>query len=238
MRKPMRNLYLMSTVAAALLMSAGVASAQPTNAQAPERAPAAQRNAPAEKTSPPMHKGGALNKGSETKGSETTGQAPREMTPGQNSPNAKDGDNRLKGNRGENSKTEMNKDSKSEKNKSEMNRSERSGSSKMGETHNDKNSRANTTGQGAAGAAKLTTQQRTKISSIIKRQNVKRVEKTNLNISIRIGTRVPASVHYYPLPAEVVTVYPQWRGYDFILVGDQIVIIEPSTHEIVYVIES
>jgi hypothetical protein len=29
-------------------------------------------------------------------------------------------------------------------------------------------------------------------------------------------------VHFYPLPSEVFVVYPKWRGYDYILVGDQI----------------
>ena len=43
-------------------------------------------------------------------------------------------------------------------------------------------------------------------------------------------------MHYHPLPAEVVTIYPEWRGYYFILVGEQIVVLEPSTYEIVYVI--
>jgi hypothetical protein len=35
-----------------------------------------------------------------------------------------------------------------------------------------------------------------------------------------------------------VTIYPEWRGYDYILVGEQIIIIEPRTHEIVYIIEA
>jgi hypothetical protein len=91
-----------------------------------------------------------------------------------------------------------------------------------------------TTGQGAAaGSAKLTTEQRTKISSVIKQQKVERV---NLNVSVSVGTRIPASVHVHPLPREVIVIYPEWRGFDYILVGDEIVIISPRTHEIVAVI--
>jgi hypothetical protein len=92
-----------------------------------------------------------------------------------------------------------------------------------------------TTGQGAAGSAKLTTEQRTKISSVIREQKVERV---NLNVSVSVGTRIPASVHVHPLPQQVIVIYPEWRGYDYILVGEQIVIIDPRTHQIVAVLEA
>ena len=57
-----------------------------------------------------------------------------------------------------------------------------------------------------------------------------------MTFSILVGTRVPRDVHFYPLPVEVISVYPAWRGYEFILVGDQIVIIDPGSFEIVAVI--
>ena len=81
----------------------------------------------------------------------------------------------------------------------------------------------------------LSTEQRTKINTII-RQN--KVEPAHLNVSVRVGTRVPESVRFYPLPAEVFVVYPQWRGYDYILVGDQILVINPRTHEIVAILDA
>ena len=73
---------------------------------------------------------------------------------------------------------------------------------------------------------------------MIKSQKVQRVEPSQLNVSISVGTKVPSSVRYYPVPAEVVTIYPEWRGYYFILVGEQIVIIEPRTREIVFILEA
>jgi len=93
-----------------------------------------------------------------------------------------------------------------------------------------------TTGQAGAGA-KLTTEQRTKITSVIHSQRVESVK--NVNFSISVGTRVPREgVHFYPLPAEVVTIYPQWRGYDYIVVNERIIIIDPHSYEIVEIIES
>ena len=100
----------------------------------------------------------------------------------------------------------------------------------------DEQNRSTTTGQGAAaGSAKLSTEQRTKITSIIKQH---KVESTKLSVSVSVGTRVPASVHLYPLPVEVIEVYPAWRGFEYILVGDQIVVINPRTHEIVAILEA
>jgi hypothetical protein len=48
---------------------------------------------------------------------------------------------------------------------------------------------------------------------------------------------VPTDVHFYPVPERVVTIYPEWRGYEFILVRGRYIIVQPETHEIVYIIE-
>ncbi|MSO68160.1 MAG: DUF1236 domain-containing protein [Pseudolabrys sp.] len=93
-----------------------------------------------------------------------------------------------------------------------------------------------TTGQGAgASSAKLSAEQNTKISAIIKQQ---KVAPAQLTVSVRVGTRVPDSVRFYPLPQEVFVIYPAWRGYDYILVGNEILVIDPRTHEIVAIIEA
>jgi len=93
-----------------------------------------------------------------------------------------------------------------------------------------------TTGQAGA-RAQLTTEQRTKITSVIKSKHVESVN--NVNFSVSVGTRVPRDgIRVRTLPPEVVTIYPQWRGYDFIVVREKIVIIDPNTYEIVEIIES
>ena len=94
---------------------------------------------------------------------------------------------------------------------------------------------AATVGQAGAGA-KLSTEQRTKITTVIRDQHVAPVN--NVNFSISVGTRVPRDVSFHPLPAEVVTIYPEWRGYEFFLVRDQIVVVDPRTLEIVAVLEA
>ena len=58
-----------------------------------------------------------------------------------------------------------------------------------------------------------------------------------MNFNVSIGTAVPAGVHYYPLSSRIVEIYPEWRGYEFILVRGKYIILRPHTHEIVYIIE-
>jgi hypothetical protein len=93
-----------------------------------------------------------------------------------------------------------------------------------------------TTGQAGAGA-KLSTEQRTKITTVIRGEHV--APSNNVNFSIAVGTRVPREgVTFRPLPADVVTIYPEWRGYEFFLVRDQIIVVDPRTLEIVAVLDA
>jgi hypothetical protein len=57
-----------------------------------------------------------------------------------------------------------------------------------------------------------------------------------VNFSVSVGTRVPRDVRFHVLPQEVVTIYPQWRGFKFIRVKEEIVIVDPNTYEIVEII--
>jgi hypothetical protein len=95
-------------------------------------------------------------------------------------------------------------------------------------------SQTQTTGQAAAGA-KLSGEQRTQITSVIREQHV--APATNVDFALTVGTRVPRDrVHLVVLPEKVVTIYPQWRGFEFFLVRDEIVVVNPRTLEIVDVI--
>lgn len=92
-----------------------------------------------------------------------------------------------------------------------------------------------TTGQADSGG-KLSTEQRTQVRTVITKQNVKPV--TNINFAISVGTLVPRTVAFHPLPTEVVTIYPDWRGYEFFLINEQIVVVNPRTLEIVAVLDA
>jgi len=234
---------LLSTVAATLLIGTGIAYAQsPGSQSAPERAPAAQQKAPAEKVAPPMNAG--QHKAPETSGqaspdskmdrgssgtmnrSSDTNKAPETAAP-------KAGDHDKSG---AGMKSSSERDSKSDMNKSATD------STKSPNQNNAQGAKSgqSTTGQGAAaGQAKLSTEQRTKITTAFKSdKSLKSVSKSEINVNISVGTKIPTHVHVYPVPQEVVTVYPQWRGYDVILVDGEYLIIEPRTREIVFIIEA
>ncbi|PZA11839.1 hypothetical protein DNX69_12115 [Rhodopseudomonas palustris] len=99
---------------------------------------------------------------------------------------------------------------------------------------NDRERSATTTGQAGA-RAKLSGEQRSKITTAIKNQRVE--PQININFSISVGTRVPRDVRFDPLPAEINTIYPDWRGYEFFRVRDEIVVVDPRTLEIVAVLD-
>jgi hypothetical protein len=61
---------------------------------------------------------------------------------------------------------------------------------------------------------------------------------TNVNFSLTVGTVVPRTVRIVVLPPRVVEIYPVWRGYYYFLVGDRIVIVEPDTLRIVFIIDA
>jgi hypothetical protein len=261
-----RKLSLLST-AAVVLMSVGTASAQHAKDESGASPPGAHQNAPGEssakmgagdhkgrettgqsshESSPGEPSGRASQKpksdaerSSQREAPETRGQAPKAA------------DQEKQG--GMKSSSDTNKDRQSgssgtSKNQSETNKGVNTDTKTQNNAQGSPSTRSNesatdrsatertTTGQGAAaGSVKLSTEQRTKITSIIKQQ---KVEPAHLNVSISVGTRIPDSVRFHPLPVEVVNVYPEWRGYDYILVEEQIVVVDPRTHEIVAVLES
>jgi len=134
-----------------------------------------------------------------------------------------------------NEKGATGKDMKAEERNGNVNRAEeRNGNMNNAESKGAAD-RSQTVGQAGAGA-KLSSEQRTKITTVIRDQHIAPV--TNVNFAISVGTRVPRDVTFHPLPAEIVTIYPDWRGYEFILVRDQIVVVDPRTFEIVAVLNA
>jgi len=93
-----------------------------------------------------------------------------------------------------------------------------------------------TTGNAATSAtAAPPAEKRTQIVSAIKSEKIQ--ETTNVNFNVAVGTVVPSGVRFHPLPSRIVEIYPEWRGYEVILVHGRYVIVRPQTHEIVYIIE-
>jgi hypothetical protein len=101
---------------------------------------------------------------------------------------------------------------------------------KSGMNSAEQNGKAN----GSHGSVQLSQTQRTKIEAIVGKGSAARVSHVTFDVSV--GVKIPSDVHVAVLPTEVVEVVPQFRGYDYIIVGDNILIIDPDSLEIVDII--
>ncbi len=64
-------------------------------------------------------------------------------------------------------------------------------------------------------------------------------EHVNLNVNdIRVGAALPSDVNLMPLPGTIVDMVPEYRGYDYVVANDEIVIVQPSTRHVVEVINT
>jgi hypothetical protein len=89
--------------------------------------------------------------------------------------------------------------------------------------------------QGRGGSApNLSTEQRTRIrETVLVGGNAPRVN--NVNFSVRVGTVVPRTVRVVAVPSVLVEIHPQWRGYMYFVVGDEIIIVDRN-HRIIAVL--
>jgi uncharacterized protein DUF1236 len=89
--------------------------------------------------------------------------------------------------------------------------------------------------QGSGERVQLSEQQRTSVhQTLLKERNLNRA--TNVNISVSVGTRIPRSVRLVALPASIISVVPAYRSYRYVVVNDEICIVDPNSYEIVEVI--
>jgi hypothetical protein len=234
----MTNRFMISVAAVALVAGTGFANAQGTGTgrEGSTSGSTVQQSAPSSGPSSGSSAGQMSHESTESKSPDATkpSSGMKSTQSEQKSPSA--------------AKSDRAEDMQKSKSMSSDNDSAKGGAKDMkAEGREDRNGKMNaeskgtenrsqtTTGQAGAGA-KLSTEQRTKITTVIRDQHIQPT--TNVNFAISVGTRVPRTVSFHPLPAEVVTIYPEWRGYEFILVSDRIVVVDPRTFEIVAVLEA
>ena len=85
------------------------------------------------------------------------------------------------------------------------------------------------------GSVNISSEKRTTIRETITREHVTPIR--DVNFSVNVGVAVPRTVELRPLPARVIEIVPQYRTYRFFVLADgRIVIVEPDTYKIVYII--
>jgi hypothetical protein len=84
--------------------------------------------------------------------------------------------------------------------------------------------------------AALSSEQHAKIRDTLRIEKSERL--ANVPFSTKVGEAIPGTVHLYVLPVSIMEYAPQYRGYEYILVGDEILIVDPRTLRIVAVIDA
>jgi len=194
---------------------------------------------------------------SEKRDRSTTGQAPNEQQPGMQKGSQKSSEhegnkaqkpnekaqkpnerNRTTG-QGANERNERNANERNERNRGTTGQgvNERS-NTKANERNNTNVNEHNgtSTRSGSHTSVNLTSEQRTKIHTIIVGQrSAPRV--AHVDFDVRVGTRVPrGKVHLAAIPSTIIDIQPAWRGFEYFLVGNEIVVVDPSSLEIVAVL--
>jgi hypothetical protein len=104
-------------------------------------------------------------------------------------------------------------------------------------------SKPQTTGQGpsqsprpgmAPAPAALSTEQHVKIRETLRSEKVEHLN--NVQFSTTVGEAIPRTVHLFRFPVSVMTYAPQYRDYEYFMVGDEILVVDPRTLRIVAVI--
>lgn len=250
----MRKSLLATVAAVALIAGTGMVAAEGAKEQ-----PAAKSSGQSE-----MHKGADTKGGAEIKGhSQTTGAGASEMKSEPKAEMKSEPNAHTKGKAG--NKAEMNGKAKPSTtgagaadehkagtemkgqegkpgSKTEMDKSSSGANSgTAGAAKSSQGTSSTTTAQGSTGAAggsvNLTSEQKTKIrTSVIESKSAPRLSRSQINFQINVGTVVPRTVHFVSVPQTLVEIHPAWRGYEYIVVEDEIVIIDPHTYKIVAVL--
>jgi hypothetical protein len=91
-------------------------------------------------------------------------------------------------------------------------------------------------GKGKRPAVQVSQTQRVHIRDSFRqhRDHFHRVER--VGFPIFVGASVPSDYAFYDVPEDVVEYVPEYQGYKYIVVGDELLIIDPDTWEIVAII--
>ncbi|MBV8838500.1 MAG: DUF1236 domain-containing protein [Alphaproteobacteria bacterium] len=127
--------------------------------------------------------------------------------------------------------------SKGEHLKQQQGQTEQKNNLREGENATTKSGTQTKTGERAMTSknVSLTTQQKTEIRSKVLTSSAPRVD--HVDFDVRVGIVVPRTVHIVPVPTTLVEIEPAWRGFMYFVRGDEIIIVDPHSLEIVAVVE-
>jgi hypothetical protein len=80
----------------------------------------------------------------------------------------------------------------------------------------------------------LSSEQGTRLHQVITTGNIHRAD--NVDFSLAVGTVVPRTVRVYDAPETIVEILPQYRGFKYIVVQSELIIVDPNSLEIVAIL--
>ena len=97
-------------------------------------------------------------------------------------------------------------------------------------------------GQRTGQAADQTNQRTTSVNDDQRKQIVDQLRRdrsasTNINVRVNIGERLPPRVQARRLPADIVRIAPQYRDYEYTVIDNRIVIIDPRRREVIDILD-
>jgi hypothetical protein len=231
----MKSKLLLATALASLLATAGMASAQGTNGEGHKgtssAAPSMQHpQSPSEHAQPGNRMGQSERGPANNRMTNPSAQERNRME----NPSVQNERNRTQNPSAQDERNRMQNPSA----QSERNRMERNPSA----TENQRGAAENAPGtqENRGASAQLSQQQRARIrTTVLGERNAPRIAQNDINMNLTVGARIPRDrlrIRPLPLPETVVAIEPRWRGYDYFLVGNEIVVVEPGTFEIVAII--
>lgn len=130
------------------------------------------------------------------------------------------------------------------KQKNRADRSERSGSKTSDQARDNSRPDKGATGasEGTAGKGgpkgsltNISPEQQTKVRAAFSGHRV--APARDIGVDVRVGAVVPRSVHFYPLPPTIVSIVPDYSGYEYFMIDDShVAIVDPDTLEVVDII--
>jgi hypothetical protein len=232
----MKKILLSSVAAAVLALGTALAVAQTGTPGGGAGARGADATNPAGATG-----GAAVNKVQDEK---TQEQRPRQNVPGQKAQDGSPQGQKASGQKGQDQRTGEQKapaekaadqkapDQKAQDQKAPA-RSELAQPSSTDKTPDKASARQQPTG--AIGSTSVTSEQRTQLREKSTSASLRRA--TNVDFTISVGARIPRTVTYYSLPPDIVRIVPAYRRYKYIVVGNQLLIIDPRRNVIVDVLD-
>jgi hypothetical protein len=86
----------------------------------------------------------------------------------------------------------------------------------------------------AEGGAEITKDRAARIAELL--MATAAPQPANVSTNVHMGAPLPGEVDLMPLPTTVVDLVPEYRDYEYVVVNNQIVFVNPSTRQVVEVI--